>query len=126
MTPNLKTLNLSRTATEDDANDIYCYHVHLAKLESLSLNRCYFHDNFLVEYLMMCGPLLKELNLSGTTISGEGVGEYSYDFPNLEFLKLNRCHELTDAGFCVLMKAIGLQLKSLSLKDTNITGIIYV
>ena len=65
---------------------------------------------------------IRELDLSGSNITGVGVEEGVNSLPNLEVLNLSCCFSLTDGGLKKIVRLSGNKLRVLDVSGTNITG----
>ena len=65
---------------------------------------------------------IRELDLSGSTITGVGVEEAVNSLPNLEVLKLYCCQNLTDGGLKEILRLSRCTLRVLDVSCTRITG----
>ena len=65
---------------------------------------------------------IRELDLSGSVITGVGVKEGVNSLPNLETLKLYLCRNLTDGGLKEILRLSGNKLRVLNASWTYITG----
>ena len=76
-------------------------------------------DQGLIEILNRSSSNIRELDLSGSNITGVGVGVNS--LPNLEILKLIQCDNLTDRGLEEILRISSFTLRVLAVSWTNIT-----
>ena len=96
----------------------------LPRLEILKVENCIRTDTGLHELLSISGSKLKELDLCGSSITGEGFKEGVRSLPNLEILRICWCHYLTDRGLREILEISGRYLNELRLcYTTEITGI---
>ena len=78
-------------------------------------------DQGLVEILNRYGSNLRELDLSGSNITGVGVEEGVNSLPNLDVLNLSWCFNLTDEGLTEVLRVSESKLRFLDVFRTNIT-----
>ena len=116
----LKTLSVQRTNIIGD--NLIEFNGSLTKLETLYLADCGFlADQGFCELLSITGPQLKNLDATGTFITGEGFAEFILNPPSLKYLKLSRC-KLTEGGLFGILNLFGRTLKYLDLSVINLTG----
>ena len=94
--------------------------LRLSNLESLILANCTKGDLDVKRMLLFCGPSLKTLNLTASSVSGEDLTGSNLSLINLEDLNLSGCKLLSDRGLKVILGLCGPNLKSLDLGKTEI------
>ena len=95
----------------------------LPKLEKLVLRFGYtLSDQGLIEILMRSRSNIRELDLTGSSITGVGVEEGLNALPNLETLNLTCCQKLTNRGLKEMLRLSRCTLRVLDVSRTNITG----
>ena len=117
---NLKCISL---CSMWNTGDIFsCLPSTLPNLEKLVLT-CWLSlsDQGLIEILNRSRNNLRELDLSGSIITGVGLEEGVNSLPNLEVLILSTCN-LTDGGLKKILRLSGNKLRVLDVPDTDITG----
>ena len=94
----------------------------LKQLEKLNLEKCNKMTNKgLLELLGKCSATLKDLNLYGTKISGEGLESLPV-LKQLEKVNLMFCDNLTNTGLLQLLAKCSATLEDLYLNGTKISG----
>merc|ERR1719341_1259186 len=94
----------------------------LEQLEKVNLGNCNKLKNASVlQLLAKCSAALKDLNLAGTGIRGEGLESLPV-LKQLEIVNLVGCRNLTDAGLLQLLAKCSATLKELRLYGTKISG----
>ena len=116
---NLSVLSLGETGILGDGLDSSNI---LDRVEHLILFGCKeLTDTGLCIILKICGPSLKELDLSRTLVSGSGPDKIC-TLSNLQVLNLLHCLDLTDQGFQEFISSVKRTLKTLIIGRTNISG----
>ena len=114
----LKDLDLSQTNVTGEGLSVL--QGKLIKLETLYLRGCRGLTKMgLMELLQMCGTELKDLDLSATCISCEGLSVLQNKLVNLETLNLGYCEGITDQGIMELLELCGPGLRSLTLGNSH-------
>ena len=117
---NLKSISLCNMKYTGDI--LGCLPSTLPNLEKLVLTSWLsLSDQGLCEILNR-SENIRELDLSGSTITGVGVEEAVNSLPNLEVLKLYCCQNLKDGGLKKIIRLSGCTLRVLDLRHTHITG----
>ena len=117
--PHLTTLNLQGTGVSGESLG---YQLKFPKLEIMDLSWGSLTDRGLTELLRMAGNQLLLLDLAVSGISGEGLISQDFKFPNLSYLSLFGCRDITDRGLWELLMMSGPHLRTIVLEQTNITG----
>jgi len=115
----LKQLGLA--GTNITLNSMGDLNSRFLKLELLSFYRCpNITDAGTILLLNRVGGELKQLDLSGTHITLNSMGDLNSRFLKLEKLSFYCCPNITDAGTILLLNRVGGELKRLDLSATNI------
>ena len=98
-------------------------HLSLQVLRKLDLSKCeQLSSRGLCELLRISGNKLIRLDLNSNTLTGEGLAVLTMELPKLEYLSICSSKQLTDAGLCEFLRVCGINLKSLVMGSTNVTG----
>ena len=117
---NLQDLNISRTNITSQGLDVL--QGQFTNLKTLNLCGCRsLTDQGLLKVLRMAGNNLQDLNISGTSITGQGLVVLQGQFTNLKILNLYNCNSLTDQGFCEIINISGPLLKFVYLMNSKIS-----
>ena len=92
----------------------------IPRLENLNFSNC--TDKEMPEILKLFGSTLKSLNIYNTNITGENLYKYCVTPPYLKNLRMVCCSRLTDKGLLDMLELCGGTLRSLDLRNTNISG----
>ena len=118
---NLKDLDVSNTQITDEY--LSGFKGKLIHLENLALADCKgITQQGILELLQLCGSQLKDLGLSRTKVTGEGMSVLHDKFIKLETLDLSCCYNITDQGVRELLQMCGTKLKVLDLSPADISG----
>ncbi|KAJ7945040.1 putative F-box/LRR protein [Quillaja saponaria] len=109
----LSFLDLSHTSIPT-----FCFLLNMKAVEYLDLTSCMIGDDS-VELVAAIGENLKNLNLSSTRISSEGVGSLAGHVPKLEILSLSQT-PIDEAAISYL--SMMPSLKVIDLSNTEIKG----
>ena len=91
----------------------------LADLKTLSIQWCSsLTDQGLLKVLRICGTKLKDLDISSTGITGQGLEELQGKFVDLRTLNLDFCYSLSDQGFSEIINISGPLLETVKLFDS--------
>ena len=116
----LKTLTLSDTNISFVHTDSLtnCY----PSIESIDLSYCSNLDEAgFFSFLNKVGGELKTLDLGATNISFVNADSLASSYPLMKSIDLSRCSNLNDAGFFSFLNKMGGELKTLSLRASNIS-----
>ena len=95
----------------------------LDSLKTLTLYYCQLlTDTGLLGLLSMSGHQLRYLDLSWTTVSLDILAGTALQLNSLETLNLSHCFGITESGLQELLRICRLNLKSLDLSKTNVSG----
>ena len=75
-----------------------------------------------IENTVICGIQQTSLDVTGSTVTGEGFHVLQDKFINMEKLSLAGCKHLTNHGLLGILKICGGKLQNLNISDTKITG----
>ena len=117
----LQEINISNTNVTgqglDDLQGKFAY------LEILNLNQCRsLTDQGLLKVLRMCGSKLQDLDISETSITGQGLEDLQGKMADLKTLTLRCCSSLTDQGLLMILMMCGTKLLNINISITDITG----
>ena len=123
----LKDLNLYKTGYGENyielwstSNSLESIPV-LKQLEILNLSEnSQLTDTFLLQFLVKCSTTLKDLDLTSTGISAEGLE--SVPVLKLETLRLKECNKLTNTGLLQLLAKCSATLKDLNVEFSAFNG----
>ena len=91
-------------------------------IQDLALIDCSLTDKGLLKILGICGIQLTSLDVTGSTVTGEGFHVLKDKFSNMEKLCLEKCVGLTQQGLLQILKMCGSRLQDLNISETDITG----
>jgi len=116
----LKTLTLRSTNISFVHTNYLTY--SYPKVESIDLSYCSnIDDAGIFTFLNKMGGELKTLNLSSTNISFVHANFLTNSYPKIESIDMSDCSNLDDAGFFSFFNKVGGELKTLTLRSTNIS-----
>ena len=91
-------------------------------IKILALRYCSLTDEGLWQIMEIVGSQLTALDVTGSTITGEGFHILKDKFTNLEKVSLLTCRCLTNQGLFEILDMCGTKLQALNISGTPITG----
>ena len=118
----IQLISLDVTGSRITGEGFHVLQDKFTNMEKLSLKGCDgLTQQGLLDILRMCGRRLQDLDISGTNITSQGLGQLQGKLANLKTLDLNWCRGLTDQGFAEIINISGPLLETVGVWGSNIS-----